>query len=56
MAKQQAIYDNEAELIATDKAALVELESLFDEDMTQAKNIDNQVINTLTNAEVSKQK
>lgn len=56
LAKQQAIYDNEAELIATDKAALVELESLFDEDMTQAKNIDNQVINTLTNAEVSKQK
>lgn len=35
--RQRAIYDDEAQLIASAQSAIRELESLFDSDMTTAK-------------------
>lgn len=40
LAKQQAIYDDEARMIESAQSAIAELESLFDEDSSQAKNLD----------------
>ncbi|WP_227431318.1 monovalent cation:proton antiporter-2 (CPA2) family protein [Psychrobacter sp. I-STPA6b] len=44
--KQQAIFDDEAQLIESVQSAILELESLFDEDHTVAKKIDLEEIET----------
>ena len=38
--RQQAIYDDEASMIASAKSAMAELESLFDEDIGRARKMD----------------
>lgn len=38
--RQQAIYDDEASMIASAQSAMAELESLFDEDIGKARKMD----------------